>query len=133
MIPSLSDYLSGAALLLVIVGIIATYQNSKRSVKSQGLEDATKTIELLKQRIDEQDRRISDLRNDLLKEHEIRIRLEEQIRLKDTAIKEYLDILQNRDPALTEFIKATTKSMDVVVRGIEELLKTHRIVTKKSK
>lgn len=124
-----SNYISAAALVLVIAGIVFTYLNSKRSAKSQGLEDATRTIELLTQRINAQDQAIKTLQVDLTAERELRIRLDEQIKLKDKAIKEYLDILQNRDPALNEFIKATTKSMEVLMAGVQELLKSERTVT----
>lgn len=111
------------------VAAIALWYNGRSQKKSDGLEDATKTIELLKQRIDAQDDRISELQRDLSEEHDKRVRLEEQIRLKDQTIKEYLDILQNRDPALAEYIKNSSKALETLVTGMTELLKAERSIT----
>lgn len=115
--------------LFMGVAAIALWYNGRSEKKSAGLEDATKTIELLKQRIDAQDDRIAELQRDLGEEHDKRVRLEEQIRLKDQTIKEYLDILQNRDPALAEYIKTSSKALESLVAGVGELLKSERSIT----
>jgi hypothetical protein len=115
--------------LFMGVAAIALWYNGRSQKKSDGLEDATKTIQLLNQRIDAQDVRIAELQQALGEEHDKRVRLEEQIRLKDQTIKEYLDILQNRDPALAEYIKNSSKALESLVAGVSELLKSERSIT----
>jgi hypothetical protein len=111
------------------VTAVALWYNGRNEKKSTGLDDATKTIEILNQRIDAQNKRIDDLRTDLTAEHEAVIRLQTELKLKDQTIKEYLDILQNRDPALAEYMKSSSKALESLVAGVGKLLEIERTVT----
>jgi hypothetical protein len=119
---SFSDYLSVGAILIVIVGIIAQVIAARGQAKSEGLDDAAKTVELLEKRINAQSDRITELeKSDAEKTKDI-LHLQELISLKDNTIKQYLEILQNRSPDLTQFIVDQRESTRIIETSLKAIL-----------
>jgi uncharacterized protein involved in exopolysaccharide biosynthesis len=102
--------------------VLAQVVNGRSARKSNDITDAERTIQLFKDRITALENRLTETVQNLAGEHDNVIRLQTQLLLKDQTIKEYLDILQNRDPALTEFIKSTSTTMNALLEGMNRLL-----------
>jgi hypothetical protein len=115
--------------LFMGIASISIAVTSLRKGRSESIEDSERTIELMKSRISALEISLTETKVSLASEHDNVVKLQTELKLKDQTIKEYLDILRNRDPALSEFIKSTTLSMQTVMKGIEELLKTERSIT----
>lgn len=80
-------------------------------------------IEALTKVCNEQAGQIKTLQDDIKKHTQEIGRLNGINEEKDKKIKELNDILANRDPALTEFIKLATKSLEALLSGVEDIKK----------
>ena len=115
---------------------IGQWKNGKTKANADGLTEALATIKALRERIISLEESYKNLDDQHKKNHDEIIRLQEQLKYKDSVIKEYLGILQNRDPQLTEFIKFSMEStkyfqgvVPSLVLNVDKILK---IVDKRS-
>jgi chromosome segregation ATPase len=127
---TLQDLATYGTFAFMGVGAIAIAINGRKQNKSATLDDADKTIQLIKDRAEALEKRVDELRADLLAEHDKVVRLEEQIKLKDETIKMQNEILQNRDPDLKNLLRDLKTSMDKLTKGQEDFLKGISTTTK---
>jgi len=109
--------------------VVLAFFTGKSNKKSRTLEDFDRTVQLMKERISALEVSLAETKEKAATEHDKVVALETQLKLKDETIKQYLDILQNRDPALAEYMKSSSKALESLVAGVSELLKVERTVT----
>jgi hypothetical protein len=126
---NLQDLTAAIEIGLFIGSVLIAFYTGKSQKKSATLEDFDRTIGLMRERITALEESLAETKKTAAAEHDKVIALETQLKLKDETIKQYLDILQNRDPALAEYMKSSSKALESLVAGVSELLKVERTVT----
>lgn len=115
--------------ILVVAGfvggfvyVIAQAYNGRGQKKLDDLTEADKTIKLIRDRADALELRVKDLERSLIEEQKKIVALETEKTYIEKLNKQYLDILQNRDPELLKFMETTSRTLEIVAKGIEALL-----------
>lgn len=123
-------YLTFAVDAIVAVGVVvfafAQYRNGKAQGVSTEIATAGGTIDLLQKSVDVLRSELNSAKADLLKEHDEIIRLQESLKHKDEQIKQYLDILQNRNPEMDAFMRFMTKAATDAAESQKEMAKIMR-------
>lgn len=130
----MSDFFNPSTLLLfaALIGVVAgNFYNGYQARHSTTIKDAQGTIDLINKNRDELERKIKDLSDELKVERENRIRAEEKSAQKDQTIAMQKDIIENRDPALKEFLTNNVEAMNRLTGSIQKSMEQTRDVLNK--
>lgn len=128
------DFFSAPTLVVLaaLFGVVAgNFYNGYQARHSTTIKDAQGTIDLINKNREELERKIKDLGEELKVEREARIRAEEKSAQKDQTIAMQRDIIENRDPALKEFLTKNVESMNALTGVIEKSIEQTKDVLNK--
>jgi hypothetical protein len=116
LINNLGNIAQWGTLVAIIIYGISQWLSGRSNAKSADMLDAERTIKLIKERADalelklkqqdEDNKKIQQEQNNQI------IRLEERVKHLDGLNKQYVEILQDRDPELKEFMKNMSTAVD---------------------
>lgn len=130
----MSDFFTPTTLILLatLLGIVGgNFYNGYQARNSSTVKDANGTIDLINKNREELERKIKDLSEELKVEREARIRAEEKSVQKDQTISMQRDIIENRDPALKEFLTKNVEAMQSLTGTIQESMDQTRDILNK--
>lgn len=117
--------------ILALVGIvIGNIFLGRKSAQSGALADAKATNDLIKSNRDELQFQLNTLKEEMKTEREARIRAETLLIERDKRIKELTDQVNDRDPALKEYLTTSNKTMNDLNALIRASLKQNDAILK---
>lgn len=120
--------------VIFIVGVIyaiAQAFNGRGQKKLDNVTEAGRTIQLIKDRADALELRVDELETQGIEDQKKIAAITAEKSYIENLNKQYLEILQNRNPELEKFMKNTSLALEGLLKGIDSMLEQQKKILDK--
>lgn len=116
-----NTFLEIISALGILFFAIGQFRAGRDTAKSNELNDAKNTVQLYQSKMDLLEKEMKEMKAQQKHDGEEIIRLQEQIKHKDDQIKQYVAILQNRDPELQKVLTSINVTLEDTNHTLEDI------------